>query len=171
MSLPPPTDNYIGEPQYPAPWTTKKPREGLRDNGEARIVSLAPDVCKSPTAPIPYPIVDFCGHDNNYTPSVRFTSQKAMVRRSNTTHVHGGEPGVGKGVKSGTVGDISEPIGRAPLVRAPQLPAFFFAAFGTPSSNPTNTLYDRSVGFGRLTFGSLNTNVAAPLAGSTATGN
>jgi hypothetical protein len=118
MSLPPSDDNYIGEPQYPAPWTTKKPREGLRDSDEARIVSLAPDVCKSPTVPVPYPIVDFCGHDENYTPSVRFTSQKAMVLRSNTTHVHGDEPGVGKGIKSGTVGDISEPIGHAPQVRA-----------------------------------------------------
>jgi Domain of unknown function (DUF4150) len=118
MSLPPPTDNYIGEPQYPAPWTTKKPREGLRDSDAAVIVSLAPDVCKSPSVPIPYPIVDFCGHDENYTKSVRFTSQKAMVLRSNTTHVHGDEPGVGKGVKSGTVGDISEPIGHASQVRA-----------------------------------------------------
>jgi hypothetical protein len=41
-----------------------------------------------------------------------------MVLRSNTTHVHGDEPGVGKGIKSGTVGDISEPIGHAPQVRA-----------------------------------------------------
>jgi hypothetical protein len=30
MSVPPSDDNYIGEPQYPAPWTTKKPRESLR---------------------------------------------------------------------------------------------------------------------------------------------
>jgi hypothetical protein len=116
MSTPP--DNYVGEPEYPAPWTTTVPREGLRDNDEARIVSLAPDVCKSPKVPVPYPIVDFCGHDANYTPSVRFTTQKAMVLRSHTTHVHGDEPGVGKGVKSGTVGGISEPIGHASQVRA-----------------------------------------------------
>jgi hypothetical protein len=118
MSLPPATDTYIGEPQYPSPWATKRPKEGLRDNDAAIIVSLAPDVCRSPTVPVPYPIVDFCGHDENYTPSVRFTGQKAMVLRSNTQHVHGDEPGVGKGIKSGTVGDISEPIGHAPEVRA-----------------------------------------------------
>jgi Domain of unknown function (DUF4150)/Novel toxin 15 len=118
MSLPPPSDNYIGEPQYPAPWTTKKPREGLRDTDAALIVSLAPDVCKSPSVPIPYPIVDFCGHDENYTKSVRFTSQKAMVLRSNTTHVHGDEPGVGKGVKSGTVGARCHPIEHADQVFA-----------------------------------------------------
>ena len=117
MSLPPP-DDYIGEPGYPAPWTTSRPREALRDNDEARIVSLAPDVCRSPKKPVPYMIYDTCGHDANYTPSVRFTGQKAMVLRSNTTHVHGDEPGVGKGVKSGTVGGISEPIGHAAQVRA-----------------------------------------------------
>jgi hypothetical protein len=116
MSTPP--DTYIGEPEYPEPWTTTLPREGLRDNDEARIVSLAPDVCKSPKVPVPYPVVDFCGHDASYTPSVRFTTQKAMVLRSHTTHVHGDEPGVGKGVKSGTVGGISEPIGHASQVRA-----------------------------------------------------
>jgi len=63
-------------------------------------------------------IYDTCGHDANYTPSVRFNGQKAMVLRSHTTHVHGDEPGVGKGVKSGIVGGISEPIGHAAQVRA-----------------------------------------------------
>lgn len=110
MSIP--KDGYIGEPGHPAPWTTSTPREGLRDTDEARIISLAPDVCRSPSVPVPYPVVDFCGHDENYTPSVRFTGQKAMVMRSHTSHVHGDEPGVGKGVVSGTVGGISEPIKR-----------------------------------------------------------
>lgn len=47
MSIP--GDSYIGEPGYPAPWTTRTPREGLRDTDEARIISLAPDV--SPARP------------------------------------------------------------------------------------------------------------------------
>ncbi|WP_299910531.1 PAAR-like domain-containing protein [uncultured Paracoccus sp.] len=111
-------DNYIGEPDYPAPWTTSTPREGLRDTDEAGIISLAPDVCRSPGTPVPYPVVDFCGHDENYTSSVRFTGQKAMVMRSNTSHVHDDEPGIGKGVKSNTVGGISEPITHAAQVRA-----------------------------------------------------
>lgn len=109
---------YIGEPGYPAPWTTSTPREGLRDTDAARIISLAPDVCRSPTVPVPYPVVDFCGHDQNYTGSVRFTGQKAMVMRSSTSHVHGDEPGTGLGIKSGTVGGISEPITHAAQVRA-----------------------------------------------------
>lgn len=120
MSIP--RDNYIGEPQYPDTWTTKTPREGLRDIDEARIVSLAPDVCLTPVGssvvPIPYPVVDFCGHDKNYTPSVRFTGKKAMVMRSCTTHVHGDAPGNRKGVKSGTVESICEPIGHADQVLA-----------------------------------------------------
>lgn len=107
MSLPPPTDNYIGEPQYPAPWTTKKPREGLRDNDAAVIVCLAPDVCETPTPPVPFPIVDFCGHDQNYEPSVRFASEKAMVLRSGTTHVHGDELDVGLGVASSSASRAS----------------------------------------------------------------
>ncbi|WP_246662602.1 DUF4150 domain-containing protein [Rhizobium sp. P44RR-XXIV] len=94
----------------------------MRDNDAARIVSLSPDVCKTPigssTPPIPYPIVDFCGHDENYTESVRFTSQKVMVLRSNTCHVHGDEPGQAKGVKSGTVEGICQPVEGADLVRA-----------------------------------------------------
>lgn len=119
MSIP---RDYAGEPQYPEPWTTNKPREGLRDIDEARIVSLAPDVCWTPVGssvvPIPYPVVDFCGHDKNYTPSVRFTRKKAMVMRSCTTHVHGDKPGIRKGRKSGTVESICEPIGHADQVRA-----------------------------------------------------
>lgn len=120
MSIP--RDNYVGEPNYPGPWTTRQPREGLRDLDEARIVSLSPDVCLTPVGssvvPIPYPVVDYCGHDKGYTPSVRFTGKKAMVMRSCTTHVHGDAPGTKKGVKSGTVENICEPIGHAEQVRA-----------------------------------------------------
>ncbi|WP_064696839.1 DUF4150 domain-containing protein [Rhizobium aegyptiacum] len=120
MSIP--RDTYVGEPGYPGPWTTRRPREGLRDIDEARIVSLSPDVCLTPVGssvvPIPYPVVDYCGHDKGYTPSVRFTGKKAMVRRSCTTHVHGDAPGTKKGVKSGAVENICEPIGYADQVRA-----------------------------------------------------
>ena len=117
-----PDDDYVGEPEYPAPWATRRPREGMRDTDAARIVSLSPDVCLTPVGssavPVPYPIVDFAGHDENYTASVRFTSNKSMVLRSNTTHVHGDAPGVKKGVKSGTVGARCHPIEHAAQVRA-----------------------------------------------------
>ncbi|MBA5800665.1 MULTISPECIES: PAAR-like domain-containing protein [Rhizobium] len=120
MSIP--RDNYIGEPNYPSPWTTDRPLEGLRDIDDARIVSLSPDVCLTPVGssvvPIPYPVVDYCGHDEDYTPSVLFTDKKAMVLRSCTTHVHGDKPGTRKGIKSGTVEGVCDPIGYASQVRA-----------------------------------------------------
>lgn len=116
MSIP--EDDHIGEPGYPSPWTTSVPREGLRDTDAAVIVSLSPDVCKSRKRAVPYPVVEFCGHDEGYTPSVRFTGQSAMVLRSQTTDVHGDEAGRGGGVVSGTCGGICEPIGHAEQVFA-----------------------------------------------------
>ncbi|MER0240381.1 PAAR-like domain-containing protein [Fulvimarina sp. MAC8] len=115
-------DDYVGEPDYPAPWTTRQPKEGLRDIDAARIVCLAPDVCLTPigdtAVPIPYQIVDYAGHDAGYAESVRFTGKRAMTLASRTTHVHGDAPGKKKGVKSGTVEGVTEPIGHAPEVRA-----------------------------------------------------
>jgi hypothetical protein len=122
MSIPSVPEASRGDPGYPSPWTTSLPLEGLRDTDDARIISLAPDVCLTPIGstmePIPYPVVDYCGHNEGYTESVRFTGQKAMVLRSNTTHVHGDSPGVDKGTKSGTVGGICEPIGYSTQVKA-----------------------------------------------------
>lgn len=108
--------------ETPAPSWTCQPKEGLRDSGKPIIVSLAPDVCKTPmgsaTPPIPYSITAIPGEDAGTTPTVRMTGQKAFVMRSNTTCVHGDEPGTAKGVKSGTVGDIAEPIDHSTSVRA-----------------------------------------------------
>ena len=121
MSIPP-DDQYLGEPEYPAPWATKAPREGLRDTDAARIVSLAPDVCLTPVGssavPVPYPIHDLCGHDAGYATTVNMTGQRVMKLSSNTTHVHGDAPGTDKGVVSGTVEDVCEPVGHAAQVRA-----------------------------------------------------
>ncbi|MET3601880.1 DUF4150 domain-containing protein [Martelella mangrovi] len=111
MSLPPDPD-----------WTAT-PREAIRDNARPKILSLTPDVCKTPigssTPPIPYCVVGYPDEAaDNYTSSVVFTGQKAMVLRSNTTCCHGDEPGTAKGVKSGTVGDICEPLDHSATVRA-----------------------------------------------------
>ncbi len=130
MSLPPEASSGLapnlateaGAPQYPAPWATKKPLEALRDTDQARIICLAPNVCLTPVGnqmvPVPYMIHDLVGHDETFTPSVRFTGQKAMVMRSHTQHCHGDEAGTGGGIKSGTHGGICEPIGHADQVRA-----------------------------------------------------
>lgn len=114
--------SFDRHPEHPPPWATKKPQEGLRDLSEAKIVSTAPDVCLTPVGnsvvPIPYPIVAYCGDDASYTPTVKFTSNKAMVMASNTTKCVGDAAGSKKGVKSGTIEDICEPVGHAAKVRA-----------------------------------------------------
>ena len=120
---PPDPERRLGDPGYPAPWTTDEPLEALRDEEEAIVVSLAPDVALTPIGEaelvhVPYPIVDFCSDDEHYTPSVRFTGQRAMVMRSRTTCVHGAEAGTGGGAVAGVCGGICEPIEHAPAVRA-----------------------------------------------------
>ena len=112
----------VPTPPRPDPWTTSAPREGLRDNNAGRIVSLAPSCNRTPLGAsmvvVPYPMVDFCGHDGAYSENVRMTGQRAMLHSSITLHVHGDAPGTGGGVVSGTTGGICEPIEHAPKVRA-----------------------------------------------------
>ena len=112
-----------GEPKSNA----TKPPEGIHDKNEARVVSIAPDVCMTPVGntmgAIPYNIYDLHGHDQNYTPTVRYRGFAAMVLRSRTTHVHGDEAGTGGGVISVTHGGICEPIGHEPTVRCEGSPA------------------------------------------------
>ena len=115
----PPQD--LGHPGYPGPWTTSQPLEGLRDEGKARIVCLAPSVNLTPSGgamvPVPYMIYDLCDHMDGYSTRTFYTGQRVLRFCSRTTHVHGDEAGTGGGVKSGTVGSICEPIGHAKRVR------------------------------------------------------
>ena len=109
-------------PPRPDPWATTQPREAMRDTNAGRIVCLAPSVNLTPIGssmvPVPYQVVDFTGHDGDYSPDVFMTKQKAMRWNSITEHVHGDSAGTGGGVKSGTVGGICEPIEHAAQVRA-----------------------------------------------------
>ncbi len=100
-------DTGAPPPPRPDPWATTAPREALRDNNAARIVSMTPGMTQGPGGAYPANMVDFCGHDENYVQDVRFTGQKAMVLRSKTQHVH-----------NGGSGGVCEPIGHAPQVRA-----------------------------------------------------
>ena len=104
-----------------------RPPEGIHDKDEARVCSIVPDVCLTPCGntmvAIPYNIYDLHGHDQKYTPTVRYRGFAAMVLRSNTTHVHGDEAGTGGGIVSGTHGGICEPIGHEPTVRCEGSPA------------------------------------------------
>jgi Domain of unknown function (DUF4150) len=82
------------------------PREGSRDTSEGIIISKYPDVCKSPVCPVPYTIVAFQSDDANTAASVRMTGLRAHKQSSIVTQCSGDEPGVGLGVKSGTVKSV-----------------------------------------------------------------
>ncbi|MCA9192399.1 MAG: DUF4150 domain-containing protein [Planctomycetales bacterium] len=77
------------------------PDEAARKNLEAYVASILPDVCKSPTAPVPYPVIIGTLDNSMRTEStVRFTSNEAFHAMSRVTMVTGDEAGVGGGVKS-----------------------------------------------------------------------
>ncbi|TDK28913.1 DUF4150 domain-containing protein, partial [Rhizobium deserti] len=82
------------------------PREGSRATGEGIIISKYPDVCRSPTAPVPYTIVAYQSDDANTASSVFMTGQRAHKQNSIVTRCTGDEPGTGLGVKSNTVSSI-----------------------------------------------------------------
>ncbi|MET3601878.1 polymorphic toxin type 15 domain-containing protein [Martelella mangrovi] len=92
------------------PVWTDTPREAIRDNARPKILSLTPDVCKTPigssTPPIPYCVVGYPDEAaDNYTSSVFFTGQKAMVLRSNTTCCHGDDALHALDMVAGGLGD------------------------------------------------------------------
>lgn len=82
------------------------PREGSRATHEGIIISKYPDVCRSPTAPVPYCIIAYQDDDANTASSVFMTGQRAHKQNSIVTKCMGDEPGTGLGVKSNTVSSI-----------------------------------------------------------------
>jgi hypothetical protein len=97
------------------------PREGSRDTGQGIIVSLSPDVCKTPVGsalvPIPYSITAIQGDDANTVATVRMTGQRAHNMASLVTTCTGDAPGTGLGVVSGTVGSVCHPKSHSASVR------------------------------------------------------
>ena len=99
------------------------PREGSRDDADGIYVSKYPDVCRSPTVPVPYTIVAFEADDANTVPSVRMTGKRSHNMGSLVTKCTGDEPGTGLGVKSGTVGSVCHPKEHSATVRIAGKPA------------------------------------------------
>jgi Domain of unknown function (DUF4150) len=97
------------------------PREGSRDTGQGIIISLSPDVCKTPVGsalvPIPYTITAVQGDDANTVATVRMTGQRAHNMASLVTQCSGDAPGTGMGVVSGTVGSVCHPKSHSGSVR------------------------------------------------------
>lgn len=95
-------------------------REQTRKIGEALVVYTHPDVCKSPVAPVPYPIVAKFSTSFNVANTVNATRVPTFTQVSKIQGVQGDEGGTGLGVKSGTHagGGVCEPTSWSSTVRA-----------------------------------------------------
>lgn len=95
-------------------------REQSRKIGEAMVVYTHPDVCKSPVAPVPYPIVAKFDTSFNVATTVNATKVPTFTQISRIQGVQGDEGGTGLGVKSGThaKGGVCEPTSWSSTVRA-----------------------------------------------------
>jgi hypothetical protein len=98
------------------------PREGSRATGEGLVISTCPDVCLTPQGaamvPVPYSITAKQSDDARTTRTVHMTGLRVHTKASIITTCTGDEPGSGKGVKSGTVEGICEPLTYSSSVRA-----------------------------------------------------
>ncbi|HCB3588297.1 PAAR-like domain-containing protein [Citrobacter koseri] len=93
-----------------------------RQNGQWKVVSTKPDVCKTPrgdsTPPVPYPVTANMGAAVMVVSSVKLNGCPAVVLdQSKIPQTIGDTPGAAKGVSSGTVGDVCEPLDHSQTVR------------------------------------------------------
>ncbi len=94
------------------------PPELIPADSNALAVCLSPDVCKSPDKPVPYMSWGKASDEQNYSPDVRSNGMVIKRQDSMFFRCYGDEPGVGLGCKSGTVGDVVEPVTSSGIVRA-----------------------------------------------------
>ena len=80
------------------------------------VISIVPDVCKSPAAPVPYPIVGFLSNALFQSPNVRFNGFPVFTSDARVTTVFGDEAGVGGGVKSQVNKGFCRPITHNPTL-------------------------------------------------------
>ncbi|KAB0677369.1 PAAR-like domain-containing protein [Aureimonas leprariae] len=115
----------IGKPYIRRPPPTAAsppPPELVPDTKDAVAVCLSPDVCRSPSQPVPYQVWGKGDDDQNYSPDVRSNGLTIKRRDSRFTTTYGDEPGTGLGVKSNTVGNVVEPVTSSTIVRANGVP-------------------------------------------------
>lgn len=91
--------------------------EGTRMDGQFMVISLTPDVCKSPTAPVPYPIVGYLNQSILTSPNVRMRGVPVFHMGSRVATVTGDESGVGGGVVSQVFKGMCRPVVPIPTVR------------------------------------------------------
>ncbi len=94
-----------------------------RKDGQWKVISLLPDVCKTPmgpsTPPVPYPVIAELSEAVKVVPSVRVNGQPVVVlNQSLIPRTKGDEAGKAKGIKSGTVEGKCYPQEHSNTVRA-----------------------------------------------------
>lgn len=94
-----------------------------RKQGKWKVVSLAPDVCKTPMGasipPVPYPVTAELKTTTGVASSVRTNGKPVVVYdMSLVPTTLGDEAGAAKGIMSNTVGGKCYPIEKSGTVRA-----------------------------------------------------
>jgi hypothetical protein len=86
-------------------------------DGQFMVISLVPDVCKSPLVPVPYPIVGFLNQSILVSPNVRARGVPVFHMGSRVSTVTGDEGGIGGGVMSQVFKGMCRPVVPVPTVR------------------------------------------------------
>lgn len=92
--------------------------EGAAQSAHYLVVSQSPDVCKSPTTPIPYTIVAYLSNATMTSPDVSIRSSPVFHMDSVVATVIGDEAGVGGGVVSGVNKGCCRPLTASTTVRS-----------------------------------------------------
>ncbi len=92
-------------------------QEGTAQTSQFIVISEFPDVCKSPSVPVPYQIVGYLDQSIFTSPNVRFKGYPVFDMGSRVTTVTGDEAGTGGGVVSGVNRGFCRPITPVPTVR------------------------------------------------------
>ncbi|KMO44960.1 hypothetical protein VQ03_00280 [Methylobacterium tarhaniae] len=116
--------NHRKDENWAPPPTAAKPAppELIPATDEAITVCTSPDMCRSPTAPVPDQVWGKADDQHNYSPDVRSNGLAIKRQDSAFTRTYGDEPGTGKGVKSNTVGGRVEPVTSSRIVQANGIP-------------------------------------------------
>lgn len=105
-------------PAAPSP----PPPEVIRDNHKALAIGLAPDVCRAPEKPCPFPVWGTADNNTNYSPDVFASGQAIKHQQSKFFRCFGDEAGVGLGCKSNTIGDVVEPVTSSSILNVNGIP-------------------------------------------------
>ncbi|MBK8253077.1 MAG: DUF4150 domain-containing protein [Polyangiaceae bacterium] len=101
--------------------------EGLRVTGEAIVMSLIPDFCKTPPSmfPVPYQIIGRFNDGVRFSDTVSMTGMKVMNTDGRLPTVYGDEAGTGGGIISGVNKGWCRPITYSSTVKSNGKPIVF----------------------------------------------